>query len=154
MKTKKMHCNQVQQKLIFYVEKELSQRENDFVVSHLDTCSHCASLADELSAILAVIEKDKEVRMNPYFLTRVEQRLASLRQPVEMTPAVRLLRWVPVAASIILAIWAGVKLGGTFTATQVPTQQVTENIYPEDVFQDNLYAESIESVLMINGDNK
>ncbi|MDP2422914.1 MAG: zf-HC2 domain-containing protein [Bacteroidales bacterium] len=154
-----MNCKNVQQKLIFFAENDLSTLEAVNVGKHLEGCSDCNLLYEELRETLGVIEKEKEFRVNPFFATRVEQRLANLKEKEILLSQsvwlVRLTKLVPVALSLVLAVWLGINLGINFSQTpaQTTVSQVSDTtFYFEEFMQEDLYAGTIESVLMINGD--
>lgn len=72
-----MKCKTIQKKLIFLIEDELDKKESSVVKAHLDTCSDCRFLFNQLEQSLAFISNDKLTDTNPFFVTRV---MESIRQ--------------------------------------------------------------------------
>ncbi len=154
-----MNCKNIQQKLFLLAERELPTQEVAIVEKHLEGCSECKTIYNELLSFLHVIAVEKQFSVNPFFTTRVLQRLENLqekealqRQLTKMPVYVRLM---PVAISFVLAVWLSVNLGLTLSQEQNQVsvgQQTDSTSYYEEIIPQDLIAGTLESVLMLNGD--
>nr|WP_321353489.1 zf-HC2 domain-containing protein [uncultured Draconibacterium sp.] len=142
-----MKCKNVHNKLIFFLEKELPVSEMKQVQQHLDECSACALFAEEMKNTLSILESDKVTDENPFFFTRVKNRLErqSEEQPVARPVLVRILQPVAFSVILLLGIYGGFKLG------QVPKTNFANNSLTEQEmvpYWNELEAEPIETFLM------
>jgi predicted anti-sigma-YlaC factor YlaD len=142
-----MNCKTVHNKLIFFLEKELSDSELNLVQEHLESCSECALFAEEMKLTLSILESDKVLEENPYFYTRVKARLENQEQEVWSGRPVLVRILQPIAFSIILllGVYGGIKLG------QPNKTELTGSILSEQQmipFLNEMDAEPIEAFLM------
>jgi predicted anti-sigma-YlaC factor YlaD len=72
---KKMNCKLVEKKLIFYIDNELNVNESLLVKAHLDACAECKSAYDHLLECVGLIAVDKLTATNPFFYTRLKERM-------------------------------------------------------------------------------
>ncbi|HYQ57643.1 MAG TPA: zf-HC2 domain-containing protein [Draconibacterium sp.] len=142
-----MKCNNVHNKLIFFLEKELPVTEMEQVQQHLDECSACALFAAEMKSTLHILESDKVRDENPFFFTRVKARLEKQnnKQPLTRPVLARVLQTVAFSIILLLGIYGGFKLG------QAPKTAYADNSLSEQEmvpYWNELEAEPIESFLM------
>lgn len=139
-----MNCKTIHNKIIFFVEEELSAHEMRAVEKHLKSCSSCALFADELQKTLGLIEKEKVSEQNPFFYTRVKARLENQQEKIRMPRPVLIRIMQPLAFSIllVLGVYGGVQLGVPHKTNQtVNTQQIVP-------YLNEIEAEPIEAFLM------
>jgi hypothetical protein len=142
-----MNCKTVHNKLIFFLEKELSVSEMKQVQKHLEGCSDCALFVDEMRLTLGVIESDKITDENPFFYTRVKARMEN--QAVESyernSVLVKLLQPIAFSIVLLLGIYGGFKLGQP-TKTELADIALSERqMIP---YLNEMDAEPIEAFLM------
>lgn len=158
-KVKAMNCNQTERLLFFFNEQSLTNDQTIAVKRHLDHCIHCQKLHHEMKEIATIMEQPQEIFLNPFFETRAEQRLINIHGrgiiSENKTRYISLLRTIPIAISIVLAIVAGMSIGSMiagFTTTPQANQESTLlNI--DDFYTPTITSESIESILLTNGNN-
>lgn len=123
---------------------------------HLAHCEACSRVYSEMQKTLEILDKPQPVRIDPWFAGRVEARLEQLQQSgAGRTVALKtsLARLIPVAASLIIALWLGIMIGSNLplqTADTGPEANPTD-LY-EALLAEDLYQESIESFFLTNGD--
>jgi hypothetical protein len=139
-----MNCKTIHNKLIFFIEEELSTHEMRAVESHLKNCSSCALFADELQKTLGLIEKEKVYEQNPFFYTRVKARLEKQHKKIHMTRPVLIRVMQPLAFSIllVLGVYGGIQLGVPHKTNQMAN---TQQIVP---YLNEIETEPIEAFLM------
>jgi len=103
-----MNCKEANKKLIFLIEKELSSEKEKELLEHLSNCKSCEKKHIELKAILATIETEKKIESNPYFFTRLQQRIENLEEIKPNYIYKRVLQPVLVSILIILSINIGI----------------------------------------------
>ena len=142
-----MNCKKAHKKLIFFLEKELSNSEMNLVKEHLNNCSECALFVEEMKLTLGILERDKVVEENPYFYTRVKARLENQKQEMIVSRPVLVRILQPIAFSLILmlGVYGGVKLGTPHKAELANITLSEQQIIP---FLNEMDAEPIESFLM------
>lgn len=142
-----MNCKKVHKKLIFFLEKELSDSEMNLVQEHLNNCSECALFVEEMKCTLGILERDKVVEENPYFFTRVRARLENQEQEMIVRRPILIRIFQPIVFSFILmlGVYGGIKLG---TPHQSELANVTLSKQQMIPFLNEMDAEPIESFLI------
>jgi predicted anti-sigma-YlaC factor YlaD len=72
-----MKCRKVEKNLIHYLEKDLPNEKYLSIRDHLDSCDHCTKLLHEVQLTLQVITHEQVKETNPFFYTRLKQRIES-----------------------------------------------------------------------------
>lgn len=144
-----MNCKSVQSKLIFFSDGELDSNESAIVSEHLNSCSSCSNLYNELIISLGLIKKKKTLEINPFLYTRIQQQLDVIKNgKVQVSKNRGFKRLVqPVFLSILLiaGIWSGVQLGNIAEMDQQQNQTVS---YADEFYFDGLEQENIEACLL------
>ncbi len=71
-----MKCSRIKRKLTASLDGETSKTENQLISEHLKSCEHCQKELEELSQVSDVLGIMDEVRVSPFFITRLKQRIA------------------------------------------------------------------------------
>lgn len=145
-----MMCKKCRDKIIFYLEGDLPDRESREMEKHLAQCTSCAALAEEFRKTLAVLQEEKNPEVNPFFYTRLKARMAG--QAEEAFPAlkrtflVRVLQPAFFSLLLLAGIYSGIKIG------QSPRDNIsTAYYYPEEQvipYLNEMETEPIETFLM------
>jgi len=83
-----MNCSKIEQWLSEYVESSLPAEETQTVAKHLETCTHCAAVVEEMKSILSVCRNYSTLEMDPELVERIllrtsgRPRTRSLRERV------------------------------------------------------------------------
>lgn len=141
-----MKCKDVHNKLIFFLEGDLSGMEMKAVQEHLDECGECALFAEELKLTFSILETEKKPEINPFFYTRVKAKLEKQEeQSIERRPVlVRVLQPVAFSLVLLLAIYGGIKFGAT-SAEQSASLTAKQELIP---YLNEMDVEPIENFLM------
>jgi predicted anti-sigma-YlaC factor YlaD len=118
-----MECKEVNSKLIFYLEKELSRDEMTQMENHLANCSSCSDSLVLLQLAMGLIEKEKSLEPNPYFVSKTMNRLKEGKRKASQPVFTRLLMPVLVSLLFVLAIGSGVLMGANFAVDTENSQQ-------------------------------
>ncbi|MBE0662899.1 MAG: hypothetical protein IH597_10570 [Bacteroidales bacterium] len=153
-----MNCNKTRQNLIFLAEGNLSPELASVANAHLVHCEKCSHMYQEILQTLAVIETDKLLKIDPWFAGRVEQQFINLRTKrksgiFELKPVFHLIRILPVAASLAIALWVGILIG-TELSPQLSfgEDEIDAGVY-YDLVAEDIYDGSFEEFFLTNGDN-
>jgi len=141
-----MKCPKVHNKLIFFLEKELSDAEMTAVQTHLNECPECASWANELRQTLGVLENDKAPVTDPFFYTRVKAKIARYEEPAMNRKAawVAVLQPLAFSALLLLGVYAGFRFGAR-SAVPESVFSAQQEILP---YVNEMEAEPLETFLM------
>jgi hypothetical protein len=74
------YCRLIEKKLIFYIDNELDEKESGLVMAHISECTDCQFLFRELSDGLKLLDEDKLTDSNPFFITRVMEKMKNESQ--------------------------------------------------------------------------
>ncbi len=155
-----MNCKNVKQQMIFLAEGSLQPEMAGVMQEHLAQCSQCSHVYQEIEQTLAMIQTEKQVKVDPWFAGRVEQQLINLqnenkRKVIKLNPALTLVRIIPVAASLIIALFLGIFIGSELNVKF--TAGTGEDNFPstfyEELVAEDLYERSFETFFLTNGDN-
>jgi len=112
-------CKNIESKLIFYFYKELNNLEMENIKNHLASCSGCSKLYTDLSKSLLVIDNEKEIELNPFIETRINQKIKELENSQTQGRVVSFRKIIQPAMSVA-AVSVGILLGvffGSFYST-------------------------------------
>lgn len=143
-----MNCKQVHKKFIFYIEGDLSKQEEHEIKKHVESCSQCSRLLNQLQETMNTISQ-QPIESNPFLLTRVMQQIENREQKKGMLWANSLQQQIlqPAAIAIVLIIgaWIGIMLGGDM---QTQEQLTSVDEIKEEIYFDDLQYETIENFLL------
>jgi anti-sigma factor RsiW len=155
-----MNCKIAKQQMIFLAEGSLSAGLADAMRSHLAQCPQCSHVFNEIEQSLAVIGKEKKVKVDPWFAGRVEQQMINLQSGnqhglISLRPVYRLARILPVAASLFIALALGILIGSELNTKLSANQEGGEfpQFFYEDLVAEDIYERSFETFFLTNGDN-
>lgn len=141
--------------MINFIEGEITGIEKEEFENHLKECVGCTELFKQVSKAYSAIDREKEIEPNPFFFTRLEQRIAGLEEqskPHTLMPVfTRALRTLAATLVIAVGILAGVILGSRFTNESVAGDQDVisdQEFYAGSTYLDELQSEPIEYYLL------
>lgn len=70
-----MNCQDVRKKLSAFQDGEVSDSQKVAIQNHLQTCSECAHVFQEMEDVLDVLSIAEPIKDAPYFWTRLSQRI-------------------------------------------------------------------------------
>ncbi len=111
-----MNCKEIHIGLLDFTEGNLSEKEKSLFESHLESCESCRQKLAFLEASLQVLDKDRISETDPFYFTRLEQRM-SARETLTVKRSLPGLvnKWA--VAAMIIAIVGGVWLGSLSVET-------------------------------------
>lgn len=111
-----MKCSQIKRKLSAFLDGETSETENQLISEHLKSCERCQKELEELSHVSDVLAVMDEVRVSPFFITRLKQRIAD--QKSKSLVRIPFMEWIRRAALpafatalVFLSFFVGSNLG-------------------------------------------
>lgn len=109
-----MKCKEIHNSILPFLEKDLSHEKELLFQEHLNSCSDCLAKFQFIEAELAQIDSDKKTEADPFFITRVEQRLQNRQNEGFAIPRFSLIHKLQsslVYVSIVIAIFSGIVIG-------------------------------------------
>ncbi|MCF8303491.1 MAG: zf-HC2 domain-containing protein [Bacteroidales bacterium] len=125
-----MKCREVHNKIYFFIDNDLAEEEASHIREHIGQCDSCRHLYEEMMATVSVIEREKQVEINPFFYTRLQQHIQNNEPVYVRKPSlIRSLQWIP-AALVIIGLVIGIILGNAYykSWTYADTSDRSENI--------------------------
>ena len=113
-----MKCSRIKKKLSAFLDGETSEVENQLISEHLKSCERCQKELEELSHVSDVLDVMDEIRVSPFFITRLKQRIADQKSKrVVRMPFVEWIRRAAfpafITALVFLSFLVGSNLGKT-----------------------------------------
>jgi predicted anti-sigma-YlaC factor YlaD len=137
-----MNCKEVENKLIFYVENELSLKDKEAIGEHLKTCSSCNALYRKIKADIDFLHKDKIEQINPVFYQKLEQKIKkSEKEHRKINLKQVYFQVLAYAAAIILAVFIGVALGKDYQVNEELAMDENENLSEFQLFAESYNTE-------------
>lgn len=143
-----MKCKELHNKLIFFLEGDLPEREMEQVKVHLSGCPDCKLFAEELNKTLNVLETEKSPAVNPFFYTRLKAKMEAQAESSEKAGSPFFVRvFQPALFSLLLfaGIYSGIKIGQRAEDQLYVSNSATEQVIP---YLNEMDAEPIEAFLM------
>ena len=147
-----MVCKKIQQDLIFFFYKELSNEKELIIETHLQECEKCELVFLKLKRTLSIIEIEKQTEVNPYIYTRIQEKISQIENKqteIQRTPVFkRIFQPILVAAVIIVGLILGVFIGNYYQTNNnsiyLTNQNQTEEYYLNDFQQEPYLSYLIE----------
>ena len=128
-----MACNNIQIKLIDYLEKKLPADEMMVVSNHLKSCLACDEQFEFIEQTYGLIDGEKEMPINPFFYSKVKTRLDAQLTPDKVLGSwVQWLKPVGIAASILIGFYIGSGEVIQETETTSETELAEELLLPAE----------------------
>jgi predicted anti-sigma-YlaC factor YlaD len=142
-----MKCNNINKDLIFFAEGSLTGTRKEEITRHLSECKTCRDFTRELDLAFKIIEKDREVDVNPFLYSRVSAKIKSGEETenIFVTTAVKLLRPVFITLLILSGIFSGFKLGTYYSEKYSYSDPQSQTIA---YYLNDFQHESVESILL------
>jgi Predicted integral membrane protein len=116
-----MNCNKAKQNLIGYLEQTIPIDLQDAMSAHFSECPACRKLYKDVAATYNVLVNEPVPEVNPFFYTRLEQKLRTKYQPQQrVTPRI-IWKLQPIAATllIIIGVGIGIVIGSSISGSGV-----------------------------------
>jgi len=146
-----MNCKHVENKIIDYLERNVSGIERTQIEEHVRGCKKCAVIVKEFSSLWNYATSPPDSELSPYFWSRLRAKISEYERKKVFPPGIfeNVLRFLKPAAYALLFIFGivfGFSLGESYLDMRMFRQEIEEPIYIE-VF-DNLPEGSIGEVYL------
>ena len=154
---KEMNCQETENNMMSYFDKELSNETALSFVSHIAECQHCAHAYLNLKAVLQTIDTEKIQQDDFYFYTRLQQRMDNKKHTVSVSQYIPkyVLQSIAIVCLLAIGIFTGIQIGNQYstnninlTAEETRTSQL--NAYSEEMFIAEMNNEKMESLFTSN----
>ncbi len=144
-----MKCKEVNNKLVRYINNELSKQENEIVKSHLESCATCNEIVVELQNTMSLFNDRVTLQPNPFLYTRIIQEINNRDSIIDNNGFLpvfkKALQPVMFSFLLILSVFLGITLGNTYEVGQQESE--TSSLTIEYFFND-LEQETVEVSLL------
>ncbi len=142
-----MDCKETYNSFIYYIEGDLSHEKIIEFDSHINECSSCSKIFNEIKLTYNIIDNEKDVKINPFLFTRIKQRLENenlSKVSKKYFLYKKALNTVLLSSFIILGIWLGIFMGSINNTDSVNISQTNSEIY----YMNDIQQESVEFFLI------
>lgn len=144
-----MKCKNYHSDLIFYLDGELSEVRSKAIESHLKECPECSQQYKYLKDSLNVINTENDIEANPFFYTRVSERLKNLeaqKEPKVFMPVyAKVLQPAVFVVLLVIGTYTGISLGNVFESEQRAGNSATHTV---EYYFNDFQQEKLESFLL------
>ena len=145
-----MKCNIPDNDLFLYADGSLPAERRISVESHINECRECGEFLSFLGKTLEVVNKDKEIRENPFLFTRIMAKLEEEKRPYWLHS----IKNIPsFAFSIVLigVILGGINLGRLYSGN---LSGYGNELQEEITYLDDIKQEQIEIFFFTSNDEE
>ncbi len=144
-----MKCKHIENKIIFYIEGSLQEKEESDIKKHIENCKSCYNIYNQMKLSLAVIDNEKDKIPNPFLYTRIKQNIDDLENTNKnfiFSPKNKMALQSAFATFFLaVGIFAGVFLGNTLSNDIKISDQISET---EELYFNEMEFEEIETTLL------
>ncbi len=104
-----MKCNDIEKKLIGFIEGELTKQESSFIQNHINSCNNCQEEVAQMQSFLGVIDSDIEETPSANLKMNFDAFLAQEKNQtkvVQLQPKTNWKSHLRIAASILIVVSA------------------------------------------------
>ena len=110
-----MNCKTFKQNIIFYLENSLPDEKFAEFQRHLSQCNSCQKIYHEVRQTFDVFEHEKKMEINPFFYTRLQQKLDNRKtqreNPIFLPIYQKIFQPVFISILIVFGIYIGINFG-------------------------------------------
>jgi predicted anti-sigma-YlaC factor YlaD len=143
-----MNCQFVKDNMLDYAEGSVSDDLNTAISDHLNSCTSCQGYYKLVIGFLRAVDAEKAVTINPFLLTRIEEKMKSSKEVPVLALRTRFLRtYYSYAAVIVLTLTIGVFTGmqvgnllnknGNSVVITSETEQLKQDFYLNEIEKDD-----------------
>ncbi len=126
-----MNCKEIEHKLIFYIEGDLPENEQQEISSHLKNCKSCSQKLAILKESYNFIETEKKQEANAFIATQIIAKIKAKSEKQKST-FIKILQPLLITAFLILAVWVGNIVSNSYSSIvnnnyQVQNAQTIDN---------------------------
>ncbi len=116
-----MNCKNVNKNLIGYIEQAIPSKLQEEMEKHFNECTVCKELYVNVLATYTVYDNRLIPEVNPFFYTRLEQKLKTktLREVTFVPNIIWKLRPIAVIILIFIGINMGILIGKSFSGSGI-----------------------------------
>lgn len=128
-----MNCSICERKLNDYLEGKLSSDLSNEMKDHLEHCETCMEIYSGLQLLETLIQKEKEVMLSPFLDNKVMDLIRPKMTIEREVKFQRILQPLFIAASIMLALLGGIKVGNLYNSAKTDKQVPIELALMDDL---------------------
>jgi len=125
-----MDCEKYSNKILFYLDKELSKEEVMNFELHLSNCPQCKHLYEQLASVYKIISQENSFKASPFFYNKLKIKIESDKERKIISIFTMALKPLAVAASIALGIIIGNGELSMLNSSDDEIDMVSQNITP------------------------
>lgn len=128
-----MNCKTAELLFIDYLDSALATEQAEGLTAHLKECAHCSTQIQQLKALYGLIAFEKEMPVNPFFYTRLKERLEAETGSNQFSIGlIRVLRPLAVAAGVLIGLYIGDGENAILKLEQNDAEVAEEVLLPAD----------------------
>ncbi len=141
-----MICKEVHKKMNAYLNRELDQKELVDFELHLNDCTSCRHLINEVKQTMQLAETKKVLQADPFMFTRIQAKLENkaTKRPIWQ----KVMQPVLVSMILVIGLFAGVAIGSKYYNDKVMLESNSTETIEQGVFLNEMAYESLELYLL------
>lgn len=135
-----MRCDEIQKRLVAYVDDELDQISRNEIKYHLEECPQCRTQLEETKKLLSLYKSVPELKPHPGYLERIlealppnkssKMKLGLVNKLAEWFKAQnKVVRWTPAVAALIIFVLIATFVPGRFASRKKTLLERSATVY-------------------------
>lgn len=144
-----MECKKCKENLIFFYESSLKKSVMDNIRQHIENCTDCKKAYKQIARSFEVINKEKQIVLNPFIATRIIQEIEN-ESNIRNVGIIRKLQLAFYTLMVVFALSIGILLGNSYQLIEsngLATNQIDE------LFINDFEQENIELTIITDNEN-
>jgi hypothetical protein len=147
-----MKCKYIYKNLIGYIEQTIPANLHEEIDNHINSCRSCEELYNNVFATYHIADVNIVPEVNPFFYTRLEQKLKTkVDREITFVPKL-ILKLQPIAITILIVVGisTGILIGKNISVSTLnvnPDRSEILEAYASDYYLINTGEESMDALI-------
>ncbi len=147
-KQNKMKCKEIHKGINSYLEGKMDSKNQDLFNAHLEACSSCKKLVEEVSTTLSSFDQVNKLQPDPFMYTRLMQEIENRSKTGLWINFQRIIQPIAAAAVLIIGMFIGIGIGNNYSMDgEVLASAESQTLMDDYLFNDIEY-EAVEIFLL------
>ena len=129
-----MNCSEIKNKMIAYLENDLSEAGSIAFRQHLSKCDNCMHIYNKVKEQWQIIEDEKLITADAFYFTRLQQAVENIPQKKERGQyalAFRTIRNIAAILLLLISVAGGIFIGSQITGATVTSSESEYEYFSE-----------------------
>ena len=147
-KQNKMKCKEIHKEINSYLNGKLDSKNLDLFNLHMEACSSCKKLVEDVSTTLSSLDHVNQLQPDPFLHTRLMQEIENRSTSGLLVSFQRVIQPMIAATVLILGIYLGIGLGNNYSMEGEALASAESQTLMDDYLFNDIEYEAVEIFLL------